>query len=127
MIASYDPLGFFTAPFTGDVMQRINSLWFSPALTFNFAGDANIENRVVSGVASYGTQIGWLNDIVLALARKETPNLATVSDLANAVEKIEVIKAAEKSNALRAAMDALDQLKKIQPDLYDKLIKERTR
>jgi hypothetical protein len=127
MIASYDPLWFFTAPFTGDVMQRINSLWFSPALTFNFAGDANIENRVVSGVASYGTQIGWLNDIVLALARKETPNLATVSDLANAVEKIEVIKAAEKSNALRAAMDALDQLKKIQPDLYDKLIKERTR
>jgi hypothetical protein len=125
MATPFDPLWYLKAPFSGDVMQAISSAWFSPALTFNFAGDANVENRVIAEVASYGKQIGWLNDIVLALAKHEKPDPDAVVNLDKAVKRIEVIKAAEKSGALSAAIEALDQLKKVQPDLYEKLLKDR--
>jgi hypothetical protein len=127
MATVFDPFWFFKLPFSGDVKQRINSPWFSPALTFNFAGDATIEDRVVAEVASYGRQIGWLNDIALALAEKREPNPDVVAQLAKAVKAIEEIKAEQKSDALRAAVDALDQLKKDQPDLYEQLLRDRNR
>jgi hypothetical protein len=123
MTALFDPFVFFKAPWSGDVLQRINSGWFSP--TFNFAGDAKIEERVVSEVASYGKQIGWLSEIVLAQAKGEKPVVETVAKLAKAVKEIEEIKKAQNSTALRAAIDALEQLKKTDPAEYDKLIRDR--
>lgn len=123
MTAPFDPFVFLKAPWSGDVWQRINSGWFSP--TFNFAGDAKIEERVVSEVASYGKQIGWLNEIVLDLAKGEKPDPDVISKLAKAVNEIEEIKAAESSSALRAAVDALGRLKAADPEQYQKLIQDR--
>lgn len=122
MTAPFDPFVFFKAPWSGDVWQRINSGWFSP--TFNFAGDAKIEERVVSEVASYGKQIGWLSEIALAQAKGEKPAVETVAKLIKAVKQIEEIKAAENSSALRAAIDALERLKKTDPDAYETLMKK---
>ncbi|WP_295995610.1 hypothetical protein [Rugamonas sp.] len=123
MTASFDPLWMFRPFGIGEVSQRINPGWFSP--TFNFAGDAKIEEQVVADVASYGTQVGWLNDIVLALARKQEPAPAAVAKLAEAVKKIEYIKQTRKSAALSAAVDALNYLKNTDPELYQKLIQDR--
>jgi hypothetical protein len=70
---AFDPLWMFRGPLSGDVNQRITAPWFSPSLTVNYAGDPKIEDRVVTEVASYGRQLGWLTEIVLALADKHQP------------------------------------------------------
>lgn len=125
MTTPFDPLWFMKIAMPSDMKQWINPAWFSPAFTFNFAGDAGIEKRVVSEVASYGTQIGWLNDIVLALVKGDKPDDATIEKFAKAVKDIDDIKTTERSDALRSAVDALDRLQQLQPDLYDKLVTER--
>ena len=59
----FDPLWMFRAPWSGDVAQRITAPWFSPSLTVNYAGDPEVEDRVVTEVASYGKQLGWLTAV----------------------------------------------------------------
>jgi ABC-type nitrate/sulfonate/bicarbonate transport system substrate-binding protein len=125
----FDPFWIFRSPLSGDVIQRFNSPWFSPNYTFNYAGDAAIEGRVVSDVASYGKQIGWLNEVVLALAQnaeltEETSK--TLRKIVDASEKIQRIKEANKKDTLAAAIDALDRLKQDQPTAYYGLMQERT-
>ena len=56
----FDPFWMFRMPLSGDVNQRITAPWFSPSVTVNYAGDAAVEDRVVTKVASYGRQLGWL-------------------------------------------------------------------
>ena len=63
------PFLIFHWPFSGAVNQAITAPWFSPSYTVNYAGDPTVEHRVVSEVASYGRQLGWLDEIVLALAK----------------------------------------------------------
>ena len=121
----YDPLWMFRSPFSGDVSQRITAPWFSPALTVNYAGNAAIEDRVITDVASYGRQIGWLNDIVLALARKVEPDPKTLKQLDDAVKAINEIKEKHKQSALTVAVDALDQLKAGHPEEYEQLLRTR--
>ena len=122
MSSTFDPFWFFRMPLSGNVAQSI----LSPAITVNYAGDASIEERVASDVASNGKQIGWLNEIVLALARKEDPDPRTVARLAQAIEDIEDIKQRMKKSALGNAVDALDQLQAEEPDAYRFLIDERS-
>ena len=69
--SGFDPLWMFRAPWSGDVAQRITAPWFSPSLTVNYAGDPAVEDRVVTEVASYGKQLGWLTEIAIALAKRE--------------------------------------------------------
>jgi len=40
----------------------------SPRASVNFAGNPAFERKITKDVASYGSQIGWLNDIIAALA-----------------------------------------------------------
>jgi len=53
----------FHGPSSGDLSL------FSPQV--HIAGNPQIEKRVVTGVASYGTQLGTLSKVVLALAEGE--------------------------------------------------------
>ena len=59
----------------GDVTQSISPLTnlFSPQIEFNFKGDRGTEADVVANVASYGKQLGWLIEAVLALADHSDP------------------------------------------------------
>jgi len=75
----FDPFWLFRSPLSGNVAEKISAPWFSPSLTVNYAGDAAVEERVVNEIASYGSQIGWLNDVVLALAKNATLNAATMA------------------------------------------------
>src|SRR5215475_5683790 len=88
----FDPFWVFRSPLSGDVNQRITAPWFSPSLTVNYAGDPIIEDRVVTEVASYGRQLGWLTEIALALAQGKPPPAKTVQSLENASAAIESIK-----------------------------------
>jgi len=123
--SGFDPFWMFRLPLSGDVNQRITAPWFSPSLTVNYAGDPAIEDRVVTEVASYGKQLGWLNDIVLALANQQAVPEDTLRYLEKAVEKIDAIKKEARLSALDAANQALDRLKCDDADAYAELLRER--
>jgi hypothetical protein len=125
MSSGYDPFWMFRLPLSGDVNQRITAPWFSPALTVNYAGDPVIEDRVVTEVASYGRQIGWLTEIAIALARKEPPPEETLRRLAKASHDIDAIKKDVQRSSFDAASTALDRLERDDPEAYKKLMRER--
>ena len=125
--SGFDPFWMFRLPLSGAVNQRITAPWFSPSLTVNYAGDPAIEDRVVTEVASYGQQLGWLNEIVLALANGQTVPQETLQRLEKAVQDIEAIKKEVQPSALAAAKKALDQLKREQPDDYADLLRDHQR
>ena len=125
--SAFDPFWMFRLPLSGDVTQRITAPWFSPSLTVNYAGDPAIEDRVVTEVASYGQQLGWLNDIVIALANQQPVPHDTLQRLEKAVEKIAVIKKEVQPSAVDAVNNALNQLKREQPEKYAELLREHQR
>jgi hypothetical protein len=124
-LSGFDPFWMFRMPLSGDVNQRITAPWFSPSLTVNYAGDPVIEDRVVTEVASYGRQLGWLTEIAIALAKNETPPKDTLHHLEQASRKIEAIKKEAHLSALQEANKALDRLEREQPAQYDTLLRER--
>jgi len=114
------PYSLFSLPWSWPVTQDLLDHWFSP--TFNFAGNAPLEKEVVENIASYGTQIGWLNEVVLALAQHQPVPDDTVKQMCKATKRIEALKKSKADNALEDAEDALERLKKVAPDRYETLI-----
>ena len=55
-----------------NLAQSILPGWFSN-VSVNYAGNADIERKVVEEIASYGKQIGILTDAVLVLAHDPPP------------------------------------------------------
>ena len=123
--SGFDPLWMFRAPWSGDVAQRITAPWFSPSLTVNYAGNPAVEDRVVTEVASYGKQLGWLTEIVIALAERQTLPEETLRRLEKATKDIDAIKKQVRASAVEAANNALDRLERDDPAQYDKLLRER--
>ena len=107
----------FRTPWSGDVAQRITAPWFSPSLTVNYAGDPAVEDRVVTEVASYGKQLGWLTEIAIALAKTQPVSAETLGRLEKAAKDIAVIKEQVGVSAVEAANDALDRLEKVDAEL----------
>src|SRR5438270_14096564 len=106
--SAFDPLlWFFRAPLSGNVAQRITAPWFSPSLTVNYAGDPEIEDRVVTEVASYGKQLGWLMEIAIALATGQPVPPEPLQRLENARVDIDAIKNQVRPSAAEAAKKAL--------------------
>ncbi len=109
--------------------QEIMTRWWSPNIAFNFAGNAAIEREVTEDVASYGRQIGWLNDVVAALAKdaaalKDDPQAqGAYEDMMEARAKIEEIKQRRKLSALDSARDALAKLGATDLDGYRRLVR----
>jgi hypothetical protein len=109
--------------------QEIMTRWWSPNIAFNFAGNASIEREVTEDVASYGRQIGWLNDVVAALAKDS----AAVKDdakakqaykaLMEARDKIEAIKQRRQRSALDNAREALAKLAAADNGAYSHLVR----
>ena len=125
MSSGYDPFWMFRLPLSGDVNQRITAPWFSPSLTVNYAGDPVVEDRVVTEVASFGRQIGWLTEIAVALAKNQPPPKETLRRLEKASTDIEAIKKDVHRSSFDAASAALDRLERDDPKAYEKLIRER--
>ena len=111
----------FRSPFS-DNWQKFFSSWFSPQTTINVAGKLPVEERVITDVASYGAQLGWITDIVLALAEKEGHKSDAVKKLSHAVERIKTIKAEHARSMEGEARNALDRLKRDNPEEFRKLV-----
>lgn len=112
----------FRLPFSGNVEQDISPLtnWFSPQVELNFSGNKNIEAAVISEVASYGKQLGILNDAVLALAGdNDHPAIQRLSEITAQIEKVkDRCKADQKS----VAKEQLDRLLKNDPEALKELL-----
>jgi hypothetical protein len=117
------------------VGQNILPSWFSPTITCNFAGDIQVEKRVVAEAASYGKQLGLITDIVLALADKRLlDDNPSVSRLRKISEHVEEIKETYRRSAVAEATDALDRLQRessrdffrLVKDCYEKLEKDKS-
>jgi len=124
------PFADFYFPGAGGNWQEIMSRWWSPNITMNFAGNAAIEREVNEDVASYGRQIGWLNDIVTALAAAAPAEIegdAAAADslgkLKKAQKKIAAIKDRRQVSALERASEALARLGKTDQNAYRSLLR----
>ena len=124
------PFGDFNFPGAAGNWQEIMTRWWSPNITMNFAGNASIEREVNEDVASYGRQLGWLNDIVAALAKsaetaiKDDPEAAgALKDMLKARAKIDEIKKRRKQSALERAREAMDALRTSDKDAYRSLLR----
>lgn len=95
----------YHAPLSGDVVQDINPVtsWLSPQFEFNFAGDRQLESKVVSDVASYGKQLGLLTEAILEVAKGEQ---------GEAVDKLEDLQAQIEQVKQQHQGELVDQLKK---------------
>lgn len=120
----------FNFPGAAGNWQAFMARLFSPNITMNFAGDAAIEREVNENVASYGRQIGWLDEIVTALAKaapeviaKDASARDAFEKLKGAQEKIGAIKKRRKGDAYDNARDALRRLGKADPDAYGRLVR----
>lgn len=122
-----NPFSWLRAPLSGDVIQRIATSWFSPSMTVNFAGDAAIEGKVVTEVASYGRQIGWLNEIVAALATGKPVPAETLAKLQAAMAEIEALKKEAAGDAETMADAALDRLAAQDEAAFARLVRRRAR
>lgn len=86
-------------------------------------GDPELEWQIVTEVATYGKQIGELNDVVLALA--ESVNLAdnqALNELRTIAEQIELTKQAHRESTQQRAEHALKELAESDPEGLSRLI-----
>jgi hypothetical protein len=123
------PFTDFNFPGAAGNWQEIMTRWWSPNITMNFAGNAAVEREVNEDVASYGRQIGWLNDIVAALAAAAPFEIAgdkaaadSLSKLKEAQAKIDAIKERRKLSAYDSARAALMRLGKTDREGYRSLV-----
>jgi hypothetical protein len=121
---------FNVFPGAGGNWQTIDTRWWSPNISVSFAGDPGIEREVTEDVASYGSQIGWLNDIVIALAAAAPDAVDGNADAKRALGKlgkasaeIDKIKRRRKQSAIDKARDALADLGAADKAAYGRLVR----
>jgi hypothetical protein len=83
-----------------------------------------VEEQVITNVASFGKQLGWINEILLALAKNEKLPEKTIRKLSDANERIERIKTELSRSVLDEASDALDRLKREVPEEFRRVISD---
>lgn len=121
-------LGLFNSPGAAGNWQEIMTRWWSPNISVNFAGNADVERTINEDVASYGTQIGWLNEVVMALALAMPvdgdPKAKTALEkIKEADKKITDIINQRKGSAMTKAREALEDLQKSDAEGYRRLLR----
>ncbi len=122
--SSFPFSGGFRMPWSGDIIQEIRPEFFSPS----YSGKQEIEGEVISKVAGYGRQLGWLSDALLVLADKVGPfegdDAKTIEEVREMVAKVEAIKTRSKCDAEAKAARALDLLKVLDKEAYAALLEK---
>ncbi|NRR32426.1 hypothetical protein HSX11_19860 [Oxalobacteraceae bacterium] len=99
-------------PWSGSVAQTIDLERFFNAIPAQ-SGDGKIEREAFE-VASYGSQLGWLTEVLLDITRSAPPAApearAALSYLVEANDKIQELKKAGKAEAERQARSIEDSL-----------------
>jgi hypothetical protein len=113
-------------PFSGAVTQDIAPEAFFGAIPAT-AGDARIERRAFE-LASYGRQLGWLTEALLAQAGRgvdAADGEAALDKLAALRERIEAIKDAQRAHLEGEAEAALQRLAAADPEALQRVLRRR--
>jgi len=114
---------FLNHPVSGEVDQEILPSWFSTNITVTGLGEPELEQKIVTQVATYGKQLGELTEVVLALAEAShlTGNEA-LQELRSIAEQIEQTKQAHRMSVQQRAERALQDLAESDPEGLSRLI-----
>ena len=108
---------------SGDVSQWLRI--FSPTVTVNGSGNPDLEGEIVRNVATYGSQLGQISAIVLALAKDNTNAPAeAVGKLQKIVDEVEKKKLEYQRNAADRARKALEDLREHDPAVFASVLSE---
>ena len=116
----------FHLPFSGSVAQQIepDTNWFFAGIPSS-AGNGALEKKAFD-VASYGRQLGWITEVLLAGRGSEVvaPDKADASlrKLEAAYLEIEAVKKKSRAELADAAIAALDKLREADPAAHEMLI-----
>lgn len=107
MITPFDVWApMFRAPFSGDVTQEIVPRVFSP----DIAGVPEIEGKIHTEVASYGTQLGKVLEALETLAKATKTDLPQIDKL---ITQIDAAKDQSKETIRADAERALERLRSV--------------
>jgi len=125
-------------PLSGDVSQVMT--WWTKSLSqqtgfINInnvdAGDPDVETRIISEVASYGRQLGWIAEALVAvLHRQEGASLsaadrAAIDTFTTFVQRVDAIKGSSAAPASFADLDGLpddlESIRRSDPVTYERL------
>ena len=101
------------APLSGDVTENITPSIGGQLGLFNInatrSGDPAVEQRIITEVASYGRQLGWLVEAVEVLAQRQSRRGLGDADL-HALDQVHAL--AERVAAVKeqAALDHVDRI-----------------
>lgn len=117
-------INLYRAPLSGDVTQDINPVtsWLSPQFEFNFAGNRQLESKVVSQVASYGKQLGVVTDALVELAQGEQGK--ALKKLQQMQADIEQLKQQHQQQLLAQVKSGLGELQRKDPEALKQLLTE---
>lgn len=113
-------------PFSGSVAQQIepDTQWFFAGIPPQ-AGNGEIEKKAFD-IASYGSQLGWITDVLLAQAKPGAVDAeqaaGSLRKLERAHARIEAVKQQSRAELAEAASDALARLQKADPAAYERLL-----
>ena len=106
------------APFSGDVTQEIIPRIFSP----DIKGIPEIEQRVLTEVASYGKQLGKVMEALQILATKTGADLPEIDKL---VAEVKSVKETSLDAIRQDATEALARLKQADEEAWRGLVGRR--
>ena len=117
-------INLYRAPLSGDVTQDINPVtsWLSPQFEFNFAGNRQLESKVVSQVASYGKQLGVVTEALVELAQGEQGE--ALKKLQQMQADIEQLKQQHQQQLLAQVKSGLGELQRKDPEALKQLLTE---
>ncbi|MDM0023568.1 hypothetical protein [Variovorax saccharolyticus] len=113
-------------PFSGSVAQQIepDTQWFFAGIPAQ-AGNGQIEKKAFE-VASYGSQLGWITEVLLAQASPGSVEADRAAGALRKLEKahaeIEVVKKQSRAELAEAASAALARLQQADPAAYERLL-----
>ncbi|MBO9650275.1 MAG: hypothetical protein J7605_17350 [Variovorax sp.] len=116
----------FHLPFSGSVAQQIepDTNWFFAGIPQQ-AGNGRLEKKAFE-VASYGRQLGWITEVLLAAKGSDAvapaKAEASLQKLQAAYREIEAVKKESRVELADAAIAALDKLREADPAAHEMLI-----
>ncbi|NVO28691.1 hypothetical protein HJ526_14770 [Donghicola sp. C2-DW-16] len=117
----------FKMPWSGNIVQDIRPEFFSSS----YSGVPDIEAKVITDVAGYGRQLGWISNALMVLVEQAGPfsekDEEKIAKLRELVADVADIKESHRTQVRARAASALDTLRIVDPESYADLIARRTK
>lgn len=116
----------FHFPFSGAVAQRIDpdTNWFFGGIRPE-AGNGDVEKQIFD-VASYGRQLGWITEVLLAQTAKGDVAPATadraLTQLEDVYRQSQAIKTRNADKLAQSAVDVLAKLQTLYPEQFEQVM-----